>query len=151
MLETFRAIIDFIRTIAWPVYVVSSPHRAVRYSLGKPKHVLGPGWYFAFPFFQEIRQTNCAEDTLDVANLPITTWDGESATVSFNLRYRIADVLKYQTMVQDAGMSLHAEASCEVALRTRRREWRNIYRSQGKIARRICDTLTRRVGNWGVE
>lgn len=161
MLETLRALLEFVRQFVWPIYIVASPNKAVRYTFGRPVAlrrpfavagpILEPDWYFAFPLFQEIRQTNCAEDTLDIANLPLTLWDGESVTVSYNLRYRIADVLKYQTQVQDAGMSLHAEASCEVSLRTRRREWKRVYRSQGKLARRICQTLTKRVAEWGVE
>lgn len=170
MLETLRALFEFIRQFIWPVYVVAAPYRAVRYTFGQPTPakrwgwvpcpqrwrmvngpVLAPGWYFAFPLFQEIRQTNCAEDCVDVSNMPLTTWDGEQMTISYNMRYRIVDVLKFQTNVQEASTSLHAEASCEVALRVRRREWKRIYRSQGSIERRITKTMTERVADWGIE
>lgn len=151
MLEFFRWLLEFARSIIWPVWIVSSPNLGVRYTRGRPGGVLAPDWYLAFPFFQEIRQTNCAEEVIDVANLPITTWDDVQVTVSYNMRYRIVDVLKYQTIVQEGGVSLHAEASCEVALRIRRRAWKRIYRSQGSIERRITKTMTERVKHWGIE
>lgn len=151
MLEFFRWLVETFRSLLFPVYVVPEPWRAVRYTFGRAGKVLEPGWYLACPFFQEIRTTNCAEDCLDLANMPLTTWDGEQVTVSYNVRFRIADVLKYQTRLRDADASLHAEASCEVALRIRRRMWSKIYRSQGRIERRISTTLTRRLADWGIE
>lgn len=151
MLAFFTALLEFLRSLVWPLFIVTKPEEGVKYRFGRPLKVLQPGWYFAWPFFEEIKKTNCAEATLDLTNMPLTTWDEVGLTVSYNIRYRIVDVLKFQTIVQNGAESMHAEAACEVALRLRKRLWSKIYRSQGRIERRITATLTKRFASWGIE
>jgi regulator of protease activity HflC (stomatin/prohibitin superfamily) len=165
LLQFIGEFLKFIRDLLWPIFIVSEPNRAVRYTNGQAKAlgwpfrvagpVLEPGWYFSIPFFQEIRQTNCAEDCIDVANLPITTRDDVQVTVSYNLRYRITDVLKYQLNLHhkdsdDSPSAIHAEAAVEVAMRMRRRSWERLFRSQGAIERRITKSIAERFENWGI-
>lgn len=167
MLDAIAALFKFIRELLWPVFIVAEPYRAVRYTFGRPTSlgwpfrisgpVLEPGAYFAFPYFQEIRTTDCAENCIDVANLPITTHDEIQVTVSYNLRYRITDVLKFQMNLhheskedEESRTAIHAEAACEVALRMRRRSWQRLYKSQGSIERRITKTIASRLGDWGI-
>lgn len=171
ILELLSALLQFIRDVLWPFFIVSEPNRGVRYTFGRPgvkwrawwgirEPVLEPDWYFAIPWAQEIRMTNCAEDTIDVANLPITTKDGIQATVSYNIRLRVHDPLKYQTKLRQEvdnaksdtmPSAIHAECSTAVASMMRRRRWDQIYKSQGAIGNKITKILIDDLATWGID
>jgi regulator of protease activity HflC (stomatin/prohibitin superfamily) len=170
ILEILSQLLQFIREVIWPFWIVSEPFRAVRYTFGRPgvnwrvwrgirTGMLEPGWYFAMPWAQEIRLTNCAEDCIDVANLPITTEDGIQATISYNVRLRVSDPLKYQLNLRQEidikkadlmPSAIHAECSTAVARMLRKQSWETIYKSQGEIAGKITAALKIKMADWGV-
>lgn len=171
ILELLSQLFQLIRDVLWPFFIVSEPNRAVRYTGGRPgvswrlwwgirEAILMPGPYFAVPWYQEIRLTNCAEDTIDVTNLSITTEDGIQATVSYNLRLRVIDPLKYQlNLKQEIDIknsdtmpsAIHAESSTVVARMLRKQSWETIYKSQGEIAGKITSALRTKLMDWGVD
>jgi regulator of protease activity HflC (stomatin/prohibitin superfamily) len=170
LIELLTQLLQLIRDVLWPFFIVSEPERGVRYTFGVPgvkwrlwrgsrEPVLEPDWYFAVPWAQEIRLTNCAEDTIDVANLPITTKDGIQATVSYNIRLKVNDPLKYQTQLRQEidnrkadtmPSAIHAECSTAVASMMRRRKWDQIYKSQGSIGNKITKVLADDLAAWGI-
>lgn len=171
ILEILSSLLQFIRDVLWPFFIVSEPNRAVRYSFGRPgvtwwwwwgirEPLLEADWYFGIPWAQEIRMTNCAEDTIDIANIAITTEDGVQATVSYNIRLRVNDPLKYQINLRQeidnkkADMmpsAIHAECSTAVARMLRKQSWEVIYKSQGEIAGKITSALRIKLADWGVD
>lgn len=170
ILEIFGQLFQLVRDLLWPFKIVAAPNRAVRYTFGTPgvtwriwwgikEPVLNPDWYFVVPWVQEIRESNCAEDTIDIANLPITSRDGIQATVSYNIRLVVNDPLKFQLRLrQDINpkqtesmpSAIHAECSSAVAYMMRKRSWDRIYKSQGAIERRIKESLTKTLSDWGI-
>lgn len=171
ILELLSQLFQLIRDVLWPFFIVSEPSKAVRYTFGRPgvrwrlwwgirEPVLIPGPYFAVPWAQEIRLTNCAEDTIDITNIPFTCEDGTQATISYNLRLRVTDPLKYQlNLKQEVDIkksdtmpsAIHAESSTVVAKMLRKQSWETIYKSQGEIAGKITSALRTKLADWGVD
>lgn len=171
IIELLTQLFQLIREILWPFFIVSTPERGVRYTFGVPgvkwrlwrgsrEPVLEPDWYFCVPWAQEIKLTNCAEDTIDITNIATTSKDGIQFTASFNIRLKVIDPLKYQVNLrQDIDVkksdlmpsAIHAECSTAVAAMLRNREWRSVYRSQGKIGSRLTKTLRKSLDDWGVQ
>ncbi len=159
ILEILTQLLQFIREVIWPFWIVAEPNRAVRYRFGRNIKVLEAGGYFAWPWAEEIRMTNCAEDCIDITNLSITTEDGVQATLSYNIRLRVTDPLKYQLNLRqevDAKKAdlmpsaLHAECSVTVARMLRKQSWETIYKSQSEIAGKITSALRLKLSDWGV-
>lgn len=170
ILEILSALLQFIRDVLWPFFIVSYPNRGVRSTFGVPgvswrwwwgikEPVLEPGVYFCVPWAQEIRMTNCAEDTIDISNLAITSHDGVQNTVSYNLKLFVSDPLKYQLRLKQEPNpkaadtmpeAIHAEGSTAVSSMMRRRTWERIYKSQGHIERRITASLSDKLFDWGI-
>ena len=160
ILELLTQLLQFIREVIWPFWIVAAPNRAVRYRFGRPKGTLEPDWYFAWPWAEEIRQTNCAEDTIDIANISGTSKDGVQFTASFNLRLKVIDPLLFQLNLRQEldpkkadtmPAAIHAECTRAIAAMFRNREWKAIYRSQGKIGAKLTRTVKTLLTNWGVE
>lgn len=170
ILELLSQLINLIREVLWPFYIVRDPDRAVRYTFGVPgvkwrvwwgfrEAVLGPGWYFCVPWAQDIQLTNCAEDTIDIANISGTSRDGVQFTASFNIRLKVYDPLKYQINLRQEidpkkadtmPSAIHAECLTSVAAMLRNRKWESIYRSQGKIGSKLTKSLKASLDNWGI-
>lgn len=160
ILEILSQLLEFIRQVIWPLWIVSEPNKAVWLRFGQPRGIREPDWYFAWPWADELRMVNCAEDTIDVANIPFTARDGIQATVSYNIRLKIKDPMKYVLNLRGEAdpkksdtlpSAIHAECSTAVSSMMRRRKWDQIYKSQGAIERRITAKLTNTLADWGVE
>lgn len=143
-------LIDLLRSIAWPFYIVEAPALGVRFTRGRPGKALPPDWYFAWPFFQRIAWVSMAADYADLANLALTTTDGESVYVSANIGFHVTDPVKYLTEVQDFHNSLAREACGLLSKKVRRRAWGEILEDQRLVECQIRGALNRKVGEWGV-
>jgi regulator of protease activity HflC (stomatin/prohibitin superfamily) len=159
ILEILSQLLQFIREVIWPFWIVAEPNRAVKYRFGRHIAILEPGGYFAWPWAEEIRITNCAEDTIDIANLSITTEDGVQATLSYNAKLYVSDPLKFQTKIRQEidskkadtmPSAIHAECATTVARMLRKQAWESIYKSQNEIAGKITSALTTKLSNWGI-
>lgn len=177
ILELLAQLIQFIRELIWPLFIVAEPKKAIRYTNGKAvdyelvlldfwkwhyvlkmPYVLGPGLYFAAPFFQEIRVTNCAENYIDVANLSLTLIDGKSGTFSYNMGYVVEDILKYQTKLHQEGLSkdeapqaIHSMGSVEVSAHITSYTWPDLVSNLAQLEARIERSLARRLATWGIK
>jgi len=177
LVQVLGSLAKFIREVIWPFFVVSSPNKAVRYTNGRPDKleylsfdwkrgkvtrstrspVLEPGLYFAMPFFQEIRQTNCAEYYIDISNTPITTKNDVSATVSYNFGYYVSDILLYQSKLHaeglakdDAPQAVHSAGNVELAAHASAMTWEDIVGNQELLDRRIFGSLSTALKKWGI-
>lgn len=143
-------LIDLLRSVAWPFYIVEAPNRGCKFTRGRPGPILQPDWYFCFPFFQRLYSVSMAADYADLPNMGLTTADDESVYASANIGFHVTDPVQYWTQVQDFHNSLAREACGLLSKCVRSRKWPEILIDQARIERRIKHALNRRVTAWGV-
>lgn len=143
-------LVDLLRSIAWPFYIVEAPCLGIKWTCGTPSTPLKPDWYFAWPFFQRIGWVSMAADYADLPNMGLTTADDESVYASANIGFHVTDPVLYWTQVQDFHNSLAREACGLLSKCVRSRKWPEILIDQARIERRIRRALNRRVTAWGV-
>lgn len=157
----FQAIIDFLGKF-WPLEVIYSWQRGVRFWFGNPVKILdGRGKLFGFiptgglyaflPFAGHIEVVNVAPDVLRLFDQNVTTKDGVGVMMAANVAYRIVDPLKATTEVQYLHNNLGDACRRHLAKRVRDRDWSELQEDQSKLEKSCRDTMTTHVKAWGVE
>jgi len=103
--EFFRVLLDFVRQF-WPLHVLGPEEGGVITFWGHPWLTVGPGIYFAIPFFMGVDRLNVKEQVVDLRPQSVTTKDGCTLAVSGAISYEIADPRKALYHVQNFDMSL---------------------------------------------
>jgi regulator of protease activity HflC (stomatin/prohibitin superfamily) len=107
-------IIEQINNIL-PFKVVSKPEKGVRFRLGKPKGgVLEAGFYWKFPYADNIITDYVVETTLTLPAQSLTTQDGVEIVIKGMIKYKIDNMETYLTEVYDPKDAL-SDISCSIA------------------------------------
>lgn len=145
----FQAIIDFLHQF-WPLCVVYSYQRGIRFWLGVDKKELGPGLYAFIPFFGHIEVVNVAPDVLKLFDQNVTTKDGVGVMINANVLFTIVDARASFINVQDLQHSLGDAMRRHLAKRVREWTWPELTENQSELERSLKRTMTNSVKDWGV-
>ncbi len=150
--DFLRVLIEIIRYI-WPVRIVKSYQRGVRFALGHEPEELAPGWWLHVPFFMSIDAVDVVQDVVDLDIQAITTKDGKSVVISANVTFRITDAVAHWTSVQDFEENLPRMASRHVMAKAREWTWEELLAHQKDLERSLKETLNTRIARlgWGAE
>lgn len=144
-----QAIFDFLHQF-WPLRIVNSYQKGVRFKLGQDTEELGTGWYFFIPFFWSIEVVHTVPDVMDLGVHSITTRDDVTVTFSANVAYEIVDARLMYTKVQDFSLSLARLAEGHLATKIRDLDYRELIDTQKKLEESLERTLTTKAKGWGV-
>lgn len=144
-----QAIFDFLHQF-WPLRIVHSFQKGVRFKFGQDTEELSTGWYFFVPFFWSIEIVHTVPDVLDLGVHSITTKDDISVTFSANVAYEIVDARLMYTKVQDFATSLARLAEGHLATKIRAWEYKELIDNQKKLEESLEGTLETQAKKWGV-
>lgn len=144
-----QVLFDFFRTLL-PVAIIRSYQQGVRFSFGKASGPLRPGLYLRFPLLWEIEPVSAAEQTLDVAQVIVTTRDQKQVCVSANVVYLVENGLLAYTAVDLYPLSLARLAATSLHAVGRRVTYDMLLSGGPEVERRVKDNLQRRSTGWGI-
>lgn len=146
----FQAIIDFLHQF-WPLCVVYSYQRGIRFWLGVDKKEVGPGLYAFVPFFGHIEVVNVAPDVLKLYDQAVTTKDGIGVMIACNVCFRVVDARKSFIEVQELHSSISDIFRQHINKRVRAWTWDELLEKQSDLESSARKTMTTAVKDWGVE
>jgi regulator of protease activity HflC (stomatin/prohibitin superfamily) len=135
-------------------YVVLASERAVHYRLGHVLQEVGPGPHWKRWFnIDIIHKFSTAEDTIKWMAQALTTKDGQTIALSASITWRVVDVVKFDTAVEDGDSALLDISMPAILEVVREMTWAELVENP---AQSITDRLTaavraRRPGRWGIQ
>lgn len=93
--------IQFVNEIV-PCTIIPHYNRGVRLRNGHFKGVLGPGFHWKIPFFDDIPTCMVKTKTINLPEQTITTADDKSIVCKAVIKYEVEDVQQYLLEVNDA-------------------------------------------------
>lgn len=142
-------IIELLHSL-WPLRIIHSYQRGVRFWLGIDTKELKPGLYAFIPFFGNIEVVTVVPDVMDLGVHSITTKDDRKITFSANVAYEITDARAMFTQVQDFERSLARLAEGHMAMKIREWDYAELILSQRELEKSLERTLTTKARPWGV-
>lgn len=134
----------------WPVIIVRSYQRGVRFRLGIVREeALEPGWHIRW-WWDEIVVVNVVPDVINLAFQSTMTSDRKSVVFSANVAYEIVDPVACYTQVQNFADNLADMALRHLAQRVRDQSFDELVDGQAELERSLKRTLETRVREWGV-
>jgi regulator of protease activity HflC (stomatin/prohibitin superfamily) len=134
----------------WPLRIVTSYEKGVRFWLGRDTAELSTGIYAFLPWFGDIKIVTVVPDVMDLGVHSITTKDDRTITFSANVAYEITDARAMYTKVQDFATSLSRLAEGHMAAKIREWSYEEMVANQRELERSLERTLNTRAKVWGV-
>lgn len=94
-----------------PFRIVYAHEGAVRFLIGKPRKVLGPGLHWFIPIVGDIRKVDGSWDVLETSWITHTI-AGQEVSFTVGLPYRIVDAEKLLVRVFDADTTMENKVCC---------------------------------------
>ncbi len=149
--DFLRALVEIIIYI-FPLRVIWSYEKGLRFWGGNEPELLQPGWYWFVPFFSKIVDVAVIADTIDLPFQSITTSDDVTVDVSANFIYEVSDTVGYYTNVQDFTTNFPRLAARHVYAKVRSWSYAELMEKQADYERSLKETLNTRISKlgWGV-
>jgi regulator of protease activity HflC (stomatin/prohibitin superfamily) len=144
-----QAILDFLRQF-WPMEIVHSYERGVRFWLGRDVALLEPGLHWFLPFFGSIHTVAVVQDYIRLGNQNLTTRDGKPLLVSCNIRYEVTDARAAFVGVQEFPVSLGDAARQHLSSAIREYDYADLLSKQSDLERDTKSAINKVSTKWGV-
>ena len=105
-MEWLRELLDRLTSVFPRILQLTKFEAGVRFSFGKYRKVLGPGWYMYMPLFQRMIWMEVQSQITDLRTQSIRTKDGKDIIVSGAIQYSIDDVDEAICLIQDIDKAL---------------------------------------------
>ena len=148
MSEWLAPILDFLKSFRC-FAVVNEWQGAVQLRNGHFRRVLGPGWWWNWPFIEAVYEVNTNTGTVDIGPLPLTSLDDQSVTASAVVMWKVRDVRKFQLECEDPREVLHDAASGALAGAVLKTEWVDIPHQE--FIDRVAKVVRAQAFNYGIE
>lgn len=122
-----------------------------RWVVGAPDLALPPGVYAVIPFFDDIEKVNTQEDTIDLPIQTLTTKDGKTVTLSWNVEFQVVNVVQHFMAVRDFDENMPRRAARHIASRVRNKTLDELINDQKELEDSLKGTLNTKAKTWGVK
>ena len=138
----------------WPLRIVSAWEQGVKLRAGNPTDLLtstngwhGSGLHFYWPVLGEIITADTASRVVETGWQSLVTKDGEGVSFSLAARYRIRDLVKLYTTIQDPDETIQNQlsAAASEALSTL-----NLDEIDAQLAAMVKKEARKQLTQWGV-
>ena len=141
-----EAILNFLASLCF--FTVVNPDEAGVHLRGGMIHkVIGEGFHWQYPIYDEIQTIPTSEQAIDLPNQTMTTRDGKTVTISGTIRYEVVcpertlfNVTDYDESLQVLSMEV---IGTEVPLIDHNE-------SSKKLRKKVCDRLEGVASRWGI-
>lgn len=146
-LKQLVEIIKFFRFIR----MVRVNENAVRMTNGTISKALPPGWYWCIPGVQRIEIETILLDSVEVRPKSITTRDDIPVTIEIVVWFKIVDVNKHWTTINEHKANLAQITAGHLNEKVRRRTWESVRRGQGKLEAALRVFCAEKTSGWGTQ
>lgn len=130
-----------------PFVIIKTYERGVRYSFGKHPKELTPGFHWKLWVYHHIEVGMVSDDYIETPIQSVITKDGKLIVFSVNIGYRIVDIVKHYTSVQEFTDSTKALAMVHLAKKVRETALADV--DLRKLEASLRGTLTNQFEKWG--
>lgn len=102
----WQQLVDLIIRLFPRISIVPPNERGVFLRGGRYRKSVGPGWYFCWPYIDEVQRLDVTPQVINLPNQSIMTKQGRPLAVSGAIEYSIQDVKKALLEVQNFDTSL---------------------------------------------
>jgi regulator of protease activity HflC (stomatin/prohibitin superfamily) len=134
-----------------PFKIVYSYEKAVRWTLGKNPHEVGPGWVWRIWLLHEVSTTVVVDDVIELPVQSVITADEKLVCFKAAIGYRVVDVVKHACNVTDFIESTKVLAAQHLAKKVRGNTLADLIEDLSKLERSLEGTLTTKFKDWGTE
>jgi regulator of protease activity HflC (stomatin/prohibitin superfamily) len=145
-----EAILNNIMSLL-PFLVIKTYQRGVRWTLGKRPVELLPGFHWKVWLIHEVEVFDVADEVMDLPVQSVITSDEKLVCFSVNIGFRIVDVVKHATSVQDFIDSTKGLAMTHLSKRVRAKTLKELIADLNDLEKSLEGTLTTRMKAWGTE
>jgi regulator of protease activity HflC (stomatin/prohibitin superfamily) len=148
-MNVLQVLLDWLRQF-WPMEIVYSYQKGVRFWLGRDVALLEPGLHWYVPFFGHIEQVTVVPDIIRLGNQNLTTRDGKTLLVAANIRYEVTDARAAFCNVQEFATTLSDAARVFLASSIREYELAELLSKQSDLERDCKNAINRTSRAWGI-
>lgn len=147
----FDKLIDFIIGIIdkfIPFWIVKQTNNAVLLRFGKYKKILQPGFYWKWPFADEIISHHVMTALLSIPVQSLTTKDGQQIVVKAVVKYKVDDVKPLLLEIWDSTDAISDVTQSIVKKQIHMRTWQQC--NDDDIDNEITKKLRVEIKKWGI-
>ncbi len=134
-----------------PFQILKTYQRGVRWKFGRNPVELMPGFRLRVPFVHQVEVFDIADEVMDCPIQSVITKDEKLVCFSVNIAFRVVDVVKHATAVQDFIGSTQGIVMLHLAKRVRERTMKELIEDLGKLEKSLEGRLTTIMKDWGTE
>jgi regulator of protease activity HflC (stomatin/prohibitin superfamily) len=148
---------DFVQIIlnnlmsVLPFVVLKTYQRGVRWKFGRSPMALEPGYRLRLPLMHQVETFDIADEVMECPVQSIITKDEKLVCFSVSVGFRVVDVVKHATTVQDFIGSTQGVAMVHLAKRVREKTLKELIEDLTKLEKSLEATMTNRMKDWGTE
>ncbi len=137
--------------VLMPFVIVKSYERGVRWRFGQDPHELLPGIHWKFWLYHQVEISNITDEVIELQVQSVITADEKLVCFSVIIGFRIVDIVKHWTSVQDFRESTSGLAKTHLAQRVREQSLKDLIADTKKLETSLRGTLTTKFKDWGTE
>lgn len=134
-----------------PFVIIKTYERGVRFRFGKHPQELRPGFHWKIWIYHHIEVGMVVDDYLETPVQSVITKDGKLVVFSVNIGYRIVDIVRHYTSVQDFADSTKALAMVHLAKKVREAPLADTLADLKKLEASLRGTLSNQFKQWGTQ
>lgn len=149
-----QALINFVIAqwkALWPISRVYTWEKGLLIRGGIIKRELAPGLHIRWPVLDEVYRANCAEQTIDLPTVAVTTSCGRSVAASANLAYRTHSPKALWSKVSNIERSVTNLTLGFLASELTKRTWEDLTQRRDEVQSELAAHMTKQLEVWGVE
>lgn len=158
MLETFRALFEWIREYIPPWKIIRIDEQGSKFRSGNPVGILSStsgvfrtGFHFFVPYFEQISVFTIAYQGIILDSQDNATSDDIPLKFQMYIGYDIFDAQKMDVQVADFDQTLHGEAMSWLAMKISEKTYTELLDNRKAICTELKRSLDTLVAPWGVK
>lgn len=130
---------------------INQYERGVKFTLGKFSSIMGPGWRFVLPIFQQYQKVDIRIKAVDVPDQNAITKDNVSVRVNAVIYYKVSDAEKAIIEVENFRYAISQYAQTTMRNIVGEVTLDELLSSRDKIADRIREIVDKETDAWGLK
>jgi len=149
MLIGILVIIGFIILIS--IKQIDEYERGIKFSMGKFKKMMNPGWNLVLPIFQSYKKVDIRTKAVDVPEQDAITKDNVSVKINAVIYYKVFDASKAILAVENFRYAISQLAQTTMRNAVGAVTLDELLSERDKISREICSVIDNDSDPWGIK
>ncbi|HPE14894.1 MAG TPA: slipin family protein [Bacilli bacterium] len=144
-------IIPIVAIILASIKQVNQYERGIKFSFGKFKKIMNPGWGLVIPIFQSFKKVDIRTKAVDVPEQDAITKDNVSVRINAVIYYKVFDASKAVLEVENFYYAVSQLAQTTMRNAVGSVSLDELLTEREKISTQICDIIDKATDPWGIK